>query len=349
MKNSKKSLEPSSGDSFERLREAARNAGFECLSKVWCGWQESYSFRCAQGHQCKRSATMVVFHALTCRECLDNQQLVHLQEVVHARGGRCLERKYLGAHAHHRFVCAEGHHWQVRASNIINKGSWCRQCAQIQHSARMRHSNGLGRLQSIAAERGGKCLTESYTLSKDYYHFECARGHQWWAEGSEIVRGRWCAHCDAEHKSIAYRLPDGLERMVQMAKRKGGQCLAHEYLGMAQQYPFRCKNGHEWNTTGQRIFNGAWCLQCANDSKKLSIENMHEMAQARGGLCISTTYINSTTKLEWECHLGHRWHALQGSIRKGHWCPSCAFMNQIRKPNSCAMAKYISSSRHAAP
>lgn len=49
-----------------------------------------------------------------------------------------------------------------------------------------------------------------------------------------------------------------------------------------------------------------------------------ENAQSKGGKCLSPGYINSYTKLEWECSLGHRWLAEPNAIREGRWCPKCA-------------------------
>ena len=51
---------------------------------------------------------------------------------------------------------------------------------------------------------------------------------------------------------------------------------------------------------------------------------MHALAQGKGGKCLSTTYVNARTKLEWECQKGHRWFAVPNSVKQGHWCPKCA-------------------------
>ena len=56
----------------------------------------------------------------------------------------------------------------------------------------------------------------------------------------------------------------------------------------------------------------------------VSIEEMHLIAQERGGKCLSDTYINNNVKLSWECAEGHQWEAIPGSVRRGSWCPECA-------------------------
>ena len=38
---------------------------------------------------------------------------------------------------------------------------------------------------------------------------------------------------------------------------------------------------------------------------KFTIKDMQGIAEARGGKCLSTEYVNSNTHLEWECSEGH--------------------------------------------
>lgn len=59
-------------------------------------------------------------------------------------------------------------------------------------------------------------------------------------------------------------------------------------------------------------------------SNKLTIEDIQITAQDRGGLCLSTSYINDHTKLQWQCNIGHIWYAQPNNIRHGQWCPLCS-------------------------
>jgi len=58
--------------------------------------------------------------------------------------------------------------------------------------------------------------------------------------------------------------------------------------------------------------------------KKLTIQQMHQLAKQRGGVCLSTVYKNNITKLWWQCAKGHRWETRPAYIRRGTWCPFCA-------------------------
>jgi len=57
--------------------------------------------------------------------------------------------------------------------------------------------------------------------------------------------------------------------------------------------------------------------------KKLTIEEMHELAKKRNGKCISKKYINCYTKLKWKCEKGHIWGASPNKVKLGRWCHVC--------------------------
>jgi hypothetical protein len=55
-----------------------------------------------------------------------------------------------------------------------------------------------------------------------------------------------------------------------------------------------------------------------------TLKTLQEYAISKGGKLISTSYINSEEKVEWECgEKKHRWKAAWGNIRRGRWCVIC--------------------------
>ena len=73
---------------------------------------------------------------------------------------------------------------------------------------------------------------------------------------------------------------------------------------------------------------------------------MHEIAEKRGGKCLSTKYKDVKTKLLWECEYGHRWETTPANIRKGRWCPKCGYKIAGKKISKTRRSKYTKYNRN---
>ena len=110
--------------------------------------------------------------------------------------------------------------------------------------------------------------------------------------------------------------------MHKLAEKKGGKCLSIEYVNTRTKLKWQCKEGHVWEAKPKKIKRGTWCPICARNVR-LTIEKMHKLAEKKGGKCLSTEYVNTRTKLKWQCKEGHVWEARPDNIKRGTWCPIC--------------------------
>jgi nucleoside-diphosphate-sugar epimerase len=58
-------------------------------------------------------------------------------------------------------------------------------------------------------------------------------------------------------------------------------------------------------------------------TREYSLVDMQALANARGGECLSTEYIDIKSKLQWKCGVGHEFDGTPRLILSGHWCPEC--------------------------
>jgi len=116
-----------------------------------------------------------------------------------------------------------------------------------------------------------------------------------------------------------------IEEMHRIAEERNGKCLSTKYINNHTKLEWMCSEGHKWEATPSNIkYSGTWCDICGG-SKILTIEEMHRIAEARNGKCLSTKYINALTKLEWMCSEGHKWEATPSNIKSGgKWCRICS-------------------------
>ena len=328
---------------LQRLHEHARQRGLECLDTHWTKMNARYRLRCANGHEFDRAASCIMVKTAHCEECRNQERLQAIVQMAIAKGGRCLETQYLG-NVRHRFVCAQGHEWAAEPIRMRGKDAWCPHCAINDRAKRRVLVDGLERLQHMASQRGGQCLTEAYSGTTAHYRMQCALGHQWQTTGSDLLGGSWCKYCAALENGKRKTLADGLERVQQAAQNKGGVCLTEAYLGSQANYQFRCQRGHEWQMEFWDANQGQWCTQCVReDWIQKTFETLREIAHARGGNCLSDQYVNSNVKLHWECDRGHRWYALPTNIRKGHWCFECFIIDKTTRQKTKAKSRYQTS------
>ncbi len=327
-------------DRSVRTRQSADRWGFVCLDNEWQGREATYRFQCRDGH-----VFIKTFNALAqapkgeCPVCVRTRRANQWETLLRQSGLTCLESEWLGHSALHRFRCTGGHAWE-RSGGRALQNIHCPHCGRADGYIRKRLVDGLERLQQAAANRGGQCLSDHFAGVNHTYTFRCAKGHTWQANGGDVLRRTWCDLCARERKSQDYRLKDGLARLQAKASERGGQCLSAVYHDARTRYRFRCGAGHEWETTGARVLRGVWCVACAYDSKRLTINDARQTAAERGGQCLSEAYQNTLTKLHWLCHRGHSWHAPLGNIRAGHWCPECAHIARITYRESKARTRY---------
>lgn len=116
-----------------------------------------------------------------------------------------------------------------------------------------------------------------------------------------------------------------LKEMQEIAASRNGQCLSDSYTNSWTKLEWCCAAGHKWEAKPNDIKTSkSWCPVCAGH-EPLTLEDMKEMAESKGGTCLSDAYVNSTTKLRWRCAKGHVWEATPGNIRsRNSWCPVCS-------------------------
>lgn len=114
-----------------------------------------------------------------------------------------------------------------------------------------------------------------------------------------------------------------LNEMNELASDKGGRCLSNLYLGYHGKIKWQCQFNHPvWEASPAKIKDGRWCPTCSGRIKK-TIEEVSVFARSRGFKLISSEYINTNSKLVWECTQGHHWSASYDSVSRGSGCSVC--------------------------
>lgn len=298
---------------LQECQELAEQKGGKCLSTVYEGNDLKLLWECAERHQWETPPANIKNANSWCPKCvgLEKGTIEQMRELASAKGGRCLSEIYVNNNTKLRWQCVEGHEWEVAPSSIKHANSWCPKCAGLERGT-------IEEMRTLAISKGGMCLSLTYKNSSSKLLWQCAEGHQWETTPTAIKNNNtWCPKCAGSEKST-------IEEMQMLAERRGGKCLSSIYKDMNSKLLWQCAEGHQWTAKPVIIkHKNSWCPKCSG-LERGTIEEMKVIATQKGGKCLSTVFVNSKTKLRWQCADGHEWEANSNSIKAmKSWCPTC--------------------------
>lgn len=248
---------------------------------------------------------------------MNRYTIQHMRQWASDHGGKCLSKEYWGMDRELVWRCEKGHTWDAYPSTI-RQGIWCVQCLKKYKDKEAR----LEAMKSIAKERGGECLSKEYINSITKIQFKCSEGHSWMMPPHSIQSGQWCPKCGIKKRTEKRKTPIAVFHKI--AKQNGGKLLSDNYINGHTKLLWQCRKGHQWRATGAMVVHAeSWCPYCQGMYK--NIKDMQDLAAKRGGKCLSKKYINTSTKLKWQCSKGHIWKSAPNNVISNCWCPTCGY------------------------
>lgn len=175
----------------------------------------------------------------------------------------------------------------------------------------------IAKINAEAFQNNCFCLNTEYDNCAQPLDWVCKKGHMLQRPWAHVNHKRWCSQCHHQEKLVA--------KLKKFVEEKEGIVDLKRYVIHSTKLTFICKNNHIWQAkTGNVANKHNWCSVCSHDSRRLSIDVAHKVAEQRNGKCLSTEYIRSGCKLLWECYYKHQWYATLNSIKdSGCWCSKC--------------------------
>lgn len=141
------------------------------------------------------------------------------------------------------------------------------------------------------------------------------------------------------------------------AKEKGYTLITDSFSTMEDKLQFSCNQGHNFDMKGSTFktmlntdkYRNEPCLKChkieAPEKVKedLSIAQCDEFAKQIGYECLSSTYVNINTLLNWKCNHGHAFSKTYRQMirnQTGKYCPHCTELG-LTQAQSMYKAKTI--------
>jgi hypothetical protein len=375
---------------IEDMQRLAQQKGGACLSKSYSNCFKKLTWKCRQGHIWD-AAPAYIKYKTWCPKCaIEYNTFKHrlgiqaMQQLAKSKGGKCLSKEYIDANTYLEWECKEGHKW-IAIPHNIKRGAWCPLCYNLirpsEEICRRFFEELFGkrfptsRPSWLKGPKGGQMHIDGYceTLQlgfeyngKQHYNktlfFERRKPFEEIAQYDHLKK-RLCKEnhiiiidipfdisynlmkeyitkqCEKENIDVPFKNKEidykrfniysrtKIEDMRNIAIQREGKCVSDIYINSRTKIRWQCKEGHEWEAIPANILFGGWCPTCNNKQKGryriLTITEMHNLAGHNKGLCLSNEYINSKTKLRWQCENGHIFEARPGNVKSGKWCPIC--------------------------
>lgn len=322
---------------LEDMQGLAEDKDGAFLSKSYRGRLKKHKWECKHGHRWM-TTPRTILRGSWCPKCRNiasgnsnrKYTIADMHTAAAANDGLCLSKSYKNITTGIRWQCAKGHKWSAPYSSI-KAGAWCPKCA----SARAAKANtiyDIADMQKLAEERSGKCHSRKYRNTVTRLSWECSEGHRFMMTAGLVLSDSWCPKCAT--KLVAKKQQrHTIEEMQEIAKSKGGTCLSEEYVNVHAHLRWECAEGHRWSSSANNIIAGRWCRKCScakagRKRRQYTIEQMQEIAEKKGGKCLSTGSVLVLVPLEWECARGHRFSSTPSNIMNGSWCRKCSSLDQ---------------------
>ena len=343
---------------IDDMHKLAKVMKGRCLSNKYVNARSKLKWECKEKHVWEttpgqiRSGSWcpvcnVIVRANRCRGSIEEMQLI-----AEERGGECLSKQYVTAHVKLKWKCGEGHEWKA-SSYSIKRGSWCPQCSDKRSERICRiifqkifkkkfpsvWPNWLRNSDGNIMELDGYC--KSLNLAFEYQgeqHFSLDTYYI--KDNAKLDRRK---KLDKQKKRICTKKGITLIDIMPFKHNhdiiKIIEYLQKQFVKNGIDYPSNIKN---IKLTSREIY----------VSDKL--DEFVQLANKRGGKCLSNKYVSATDNLLWQCELGHEWEANAANIKSGTWCPVCSGNKRLtiedmhliakERGGKCLSKKYVNSS-----
>jgi len=304
---------------LKEVKKIIKKRGGECLSDKYKDNFSSLLFKCEKGHEWKSNFKSVIIKGSWCPICLKEDQLSieNLKKIAKLRGGSCLSetrgQKKL------EWKCHFGHTWMASVGNVVNRNSWCPECASglYENICRLYFEELFGKSfvkshPKWLKNRSGKQLElDGYCVELKLAFEHNGRQHY---IANTIYANSNIEQNDLDKKKLCDEygicliiIPELFfyTKIEKLRKLIINKC---ETDNINIPFPYKkidYKKAHFINKNKEYL----------NEAKNIAFK--------KGGRCLSNIYISSSHKLIFMCKKDHTWKTTLVGIRKG-WCPKCS-------------------------
>ena len=175
--------------------------------------------------------------------------------------------------------------------------------------------------------------------------WRCLKGHEWQSIICNRTKGRGCPYCAGQKvvkgNNDLQTINPSLAKEWNY-KKNGNLTPADVMPNSNRQVWWRCKNGHEWESTVVDRNAGNGCPYC---SGRRALKGVTDLLTVKPALALEWHYeknadliperftIGSGKKVWWKCTKGHEWQAVIRDRIRNNGCPYCYGQHILKGEN----------------
>ena len=175
-------------------------------------------------------------------------------------------------------------------------------------------------IRTAFSEVGFTLLSTTYINKNQLLDYVCSNGHQHKISWHGFRQGNRCPYCSNKVKKT-------YEEISLSFSKENYVLISTDYVNAHVKLDYICSNGHSSSMTWANFQQGKRCGYCAGN-KLLLYNNVEKLFSDEGYTLISKEYKNSTSKLTYQCNLGHEHTTTLANFSYGYRCPTCAYIRQ---------------------
>lgn len=321
-------------EGIKRAQQYAISRGGQCLSHEYVNTQTQMLWKCSHGHEWKAKCTDILNKKTWCSQCekinrQNKEGLTLAQAYAKERGGECLSTEYIGARKELTWKCANNHIWNSKYKNVVLENSWCPQCSSYYYKEH--------KIREILEY----LLESKFEKQRPKWNINPKTNKKLELDGySEELRMAFEFQGEHHYNSGAFNnTKEDLEYIKYKDSIKKKNCIDNQVKLIIIDDNFKLDEPKKIIDYILNLFQ-ANNIQIAKkvdilivesilnkhtNHQKNYLEKAKQLAINKGGVCLSSEYINSETKMKWKCHnhLHSNWCSSFQNIQRGRWCPEC--------------------------
>ena len=356
-------------EQLQKAKNYALSMNGQCLSSQYININEKLEWEC---HNPKHTNWLSSYRKIVtknswCRECVkekikeqktNKNGLKLANEHAKNKEGKCLSTEYISSITKMEWKCNNPNHstWFARYNDVVTSGKWCPDCGKnrnIQESRARNILNQIFNTKFISCKLNWNINPETgKSLELDGYCDNLKIAFEYQGEQHFVIS--------------RFNSPKDLEYLKRKDKYKKENCKNFGIKLIVINYVKNGNNFEEFLKEIKRAIDEATINSINYDLKKLKLnfnkintntvqEKQYKKAQSyakdKGGICLSSQYINSETKMEWKCnnHNHPSWFSsYNGTVDTKSWCAKCGdnkTSQKLRKIDGLKEAKEYAKNR----